>query len=154
MARVQNPRADKFINRWAGKKDCLIEMMHDIQDEYNYLPEDILTEISERLKVPLTQIYGIATFYKAFSLTPRGDHQIGVCMGTPCHVKGALALVEAISRDLGIKEGETTKDLKFSLSTTGCVGTCGLAPVIVIDEEMFGDVTIYQIPKILKKYKK
>jgi len=151
---IQHPRADKFIQRWAGKKDCLIEMMHDIQNEYNYLPEDILAEISERLKVPLTQIYGIATFYKAFSLTPRGKYQIGVCMGTPCHVKGAPALVEAIGRHLGIKEGETTKDLKFSLCPTGCVGTCGLAPVIVIDEEMYGNVTITQIPKILKKYKK
>lgn len=151
---MQYPRADKFIKRWASKKDCLIEMMHDIQNEYNYLPEDILTEISERLKVPLTQIYGIATFYKAFSLTPRGKHQIGVCMGTPCHVKGASALVEAIGRHLSIKEGETTKDLKFSLATTGCVGTCGLAPVIVIDEEMYGNVTINQIPKILKKYEK
>ncbi|MCK4359610.1 MAG: NAD(P)H-dependent oxidoreductase subunit E [Candidatus Cloacimonetes bacterium] len=151
---MQHPRADKFIKRWGGKKDCLIEMMHDIQNEYNYLPEDILVEVSERLKVPLAQIYGIATFYKAFSLTPRGKHQIGVCMGTPCHVKGASLLVEAIGRHLGIKEGETTKDLKFSLATTGCVGTCGLAPVIVIDEEMYGNVNINQISKILKKYKK
>ena len=111
-------------------------------------------EVSQKLEIPLARIFGIATFYKGFSLTPRGEHCIGVCMGTPCHAKGAPLLVEAIERRLGIKEGETTKDLKFTLETTGCVGTCGIAPVIVIDGEMYGNVTAAQILKILKRYEK
>jgi len=154
MNKVNHPKVLEIIERWEVRKDCLIEMLHDIQEEYNYLPKDILIEVSQKLEVPLAKIFGIATFYKRFSLTPRGKHCIGVCIGTPCHAKGAPLLVEAIERHLRIKEGETTKDLKFTLEITGCVGTCGLAPVVVIDEEMYGNVTASRIKKILKKYEK
>lgn len=154
MKEADHSKVQKIIERWDMREDCLIEMLHDIQEEYNHLPKEVLIELSKNLGVPLARVFGIATFYKGFSLTPRGEHRIGVCMGTPCHAKGAPLLVEAIERHLGIKDGETTKDLKFSLETTGCVGTCGLAPVIVIDGEMYGNVTAAKIPKILKKYEK
>ena len=147
-------KALKIIERWGARQDCVIEMLHDIQEEFNYLPKDVLIEVAKKTEVPLAKIFGIATFYRGFSLTPRGKHRIGVCMGTPCHAKGAPLIVEAIERYLGIKDGETTKDLKFSLHTTGCVGTCGLAPVVVIDEEMYGKVTPTKILEILKKYEK
>ncbi len=147
-------KALKIIERWGARQDCVIEMLHDIQEEFNYLPKDVLIEVAKKTEVPLAKIFGIATFYRGFSLMPRGKHRIGVCMGTPCHAKGAPLIVEAIERYLGIKDGETTKDLKFSLHTTGCVGTCGLAPVVVIDEEMYGKVTPTKILEILKKYEK
>lgn len=154
MSEEDKLKALKIIERWGAREDCVIEMLHDIQEEFNYLPKDILIEVSKKTEVPLAKIFGIATFYKGFNLTPQGKHRIGVCMGTPCHAKGAPLIVEAIERYLGIKDGETTKDLKFSLHTTGCVGTCGLAPVVVIDEEMYGKMTPTKILKILKKYEK
>ena len=154
MDKENHSKVTEIIERWSAREDCLIEMLHDIQEEYNYLPKDILIKISQRVEVPLAKIVGIATFYKRFSLTPRGKHCIGVCMGTPCHAKGAPLIVEALERHLGIKEGESTKDLKYYLEITGCVGTCGLAPVVVIDEEMYGNVPASGIKKLLKKYEK
>jgi NADH:ubiquinone oxidoreductase subunit E len=153
MTEVEQRTVQEIIDRWGRREDCLIEMLHDIQEEFNYLPRDILTEVSRSLEVPLAKIVGIATFYMGFSLTPRGKHRIGVCMGTPCHAKGAPLLVEALERHLGIEEGGTTEDLQFSMETTGCVGTCGLAPVVVVDEDMYGNVTPSQIPRILERYK-
>jgi NADH:ubiquinone oxidoreductase subunit E len=154
MSKSHNPEVLKIIESWNMRKDCLIEILHDIQGAFNYLPKDILIEVSQKLEVPLAKIVGIATFYKRFSLVPRGKHCIGVCMGTPCHAKGAPLLVEALERHLGIKEGASTKDLRFYLEITGCVGTCGLAPVVVIDEEMYGNVRSSGIKKLLKKYEK
>ena len=152
MTGAEQHTVREIMDRWGRREDCLIEMLHDIQEEFNYLPRDVLTEVSRSLEVPLAKIVGIATFYMGFSLTPRGKHRIGVCMGTPCHAKGAPLLVEALERHLGIKEGGTTEDLQFSMETTGCVGTCGLAPVVVVDEDMYGNVTPSQIPKILERY--
>ncbi|MBU1297819.1 MAG: NAD(P)H-dependent oxidoreductase subunit E, partial [Bacteroidetes bacterium] len=130
----------------------IIEMMHDIQTELNYLPKDVLYEVSNLANVPISKIYHIATFYNAFSLKPKGKYKICVCMGTPCYALGAQRIVNELERELEIKCGETTKDMKFSIEITGCVGTCGLAPVVVINEDLFGPIPVTGVPKLLKKY--
>ena len=145
---------EEVINKWGPHQDLIIEMFHDLQERFNYLPRPALEHISQELKVPLSQLYRIATFYRAFSLTPRGRHKISVCMGTPCHVKGAPKLISAIERELNIKVGGTDKDLNFTLEVCGCVGTCGLAPVVIVDDELYGDMSPDRIPKLLKEYKK
>lgn len=147
-------KTDKIINRWGGKGENLIEMLHDLQEEFNYLPHDSLEAVSEKTNVPANQIYHVATFYKRFSLKPRGRHHVEVCMGTPCYIKGAPDLIKLLEKELGIELGDTDKDLNFSLSSSGCVGTCGLAPVVMIDGEMYGNLNQLKVPKVLEKYKK
>jgi NADH:ubiquinone oxidoreductase subunit E len=145
-------KAREIAERWDFKPDNIIEMMHDIQNEFNYLPKDILFEISKNSNIPVSKIYNIATFYNAFSLKPKGRHRICVCMGTPCHALGASRLVSALERELNVKCGETTPDMKFSVEVSGCVGTCGLAPVIIIGNDLYGPLTVPGVPKLLKKY--
>lgn len=144
--------AKKISNRWGNRPENIIEMMHDIQTELNYLPKDVLYEISKYANVPISKVFNIATFYNAFSLKPKGKYKICVCMGTPCHALGAPRIVSALERELEIKCGETTKDMKFSVEITGCVGTCGLAPVVVINEDLYGPVQVSNVPKLIKKY--
>lgn len=145
-------KTEEVLRRWGAKPENIIEMMHDIQNEFNYLPNDILFEISKKANVPLSKIYNVATFYNAFSLKPKGKHRISVCMGTPCHALGAPKVVRAIENELKIKCGDTTPDMKFSLEVCGCVGTCGLAPVVVINEDLYGPMKIEGVPRLLKKY--
>lgn len=145
-------KATQVLGRWGSKPENIIEMMHDIQNELNYLPRDILFEVSKKANVPLSKIYHIATFYNAFSLKPKGRHRICVCMGTPCHALGAPRIVSALERELNIKCGDVTPDMKFSIEATGCVGTCGLAPVVIIGDDLFGPLTIDGVPRLLKKY--
>jgi NADH:ubiquinone oxidoreductase subunit E len=147
-----NLKAQEIVERWEYKPENVIEMMHDIQNEFYYLPKEIIYEISKKINVPLSKIYNIATFYNAFSLTPKGKYRVSVCMGTPCHALGAPRVVSAIERELNIKCGETTKDLKFSLDISGCVGICGLAPVVMISEDLFGPMTTDKVTKLIKKY--
>lgn len=129
-------------------------LLQDIMREYGYLPEGTLKRIAQKLAIPLSRVYGLATFYKSFSLTPRGRHLISVCLGTACHVRGAPRIVEKIERDLGIKAGETTKDLKFTLETVNCLGACALGPLIVIDEKYYGRLNSTKMDKVLKDYLK
>jgi NADH:ubiquinone oxidoreductase subunit E len=145
-------KANEVLARWQGKPENIIEMMHDIQNELNYLPKEILFEISKQANIPLSRIYNVATFYNAFSLKPKGKYRVCVCMGTPCHALGAPRVVNALERELGIKCGDVTPDLKFSIETTGCVGTCGLAPVIIIGDDLFGPMTIDGTQRLIKKY--
>ena len=145
-------KSTEIVDRWGRKPENIIEMMHDIQNELNYLPKEILFEISKKANVPISKIYNIATFYNAFSLKPKGRHRVHVCMGTPCHALGAPRVVSAIERELGIKCGDTTPDMKFSLDICGCVGTCGLAPVVIIGEDLFGPIKADGVPRLLKKY--
>lgn len=145
-------KAQEVVHRWGAKPENIIEMMHDIQNEFNYLPREVLFEVSRQAKVPLSKIYNIATFYNAFSLKPKGKHRICVCLGTPCYALGAPRVIEAIEREIGVKCGETTPDMKFSLEISGCVGTCGLAPVVIVGEELYGPVPISGVPKLIKKY--
>jgi len=143
---------DEILDRYKRKKSALIGILQDIQAEYNYLPEEALGLVKKRLSIPLINILSVATFYNIFTLKPRGRHLINVCTGTACHVKGAGKILERLERELGIKTGEATADLKFSLETVHCVGCCSLAPVMRVDSDTYGDLRQDKAIKILKKY--
>jgi NADH:ubiquinone oxidoreductase subunit E len=141
-----------IIQKHQGRPSALIPILLDIQHECRYLPEDALVLVSQKLSVPLSQIYSLATFYKAFSLKPRGKHSISVCLGTACHVQGSTLIIEKVERDLDVKRGDTTKDLNFDVEEVHCVGCCGLAPVMTVDRDLYGKVTLTKVNSILKKY--
>jgi NADH-quinone oxidoreductase E subunit len=147
-------RLEGILSRYEGESADLIPVLQEIQDSYSYLPKDELTLVAERLNVPLTQIYSVATFYKMFSLVPKGEHQLKVCLGTTCHLRGGQRLVDSLSSRLGCEVGYTTKDGAFSLETVGCLGSCAQAPVMMIDDKYFARVTVDKVPKILKLYQK
>ena len=151
---MANSKIKEIVERWDGKESFLIEMLQDVQDEYNYLPQDVLADLAEQLNMPMSRIYHTATFYKAFSLRPRGKHIVNVCLGTACHVKGGPRILEAAERDLGIKTEETTEDMQFSLDTVRCLGCCGLAAVMTVGKEIHGNIAPAKVAKILKQYKK
>jgi NADH-quinone oxidoreductase subunit E len=141
------------IQRYGGSAGFLIPILQDIQREYGYLPQPQLRELSRQLGVPLSRVYNVATFYKSFSLQPRGRHLINVCTGTVCHLKGASRLVEAIRQQLKLPTGETTADMRFSLNTVNCVGACALAPVIVVDGAYYAKTKPGEVSDILKANK-
>lgn len=145
-------RVKEAIDRFRDMKGALIPVLHEVQDTYGYLPEDVLHLVSDELGIPMTDIYGVTSFYSFFSLEPKGEHIIRVCMGTACYIKGAQSLIDRIGTDFGIKPGETTKDGKFTLEATRCLGACGLAPVMTIDDDVHGRLMQGDIPKVLKKY--
>lgn len=147
-------KVDVILEKYEYKHDALIGMMQDIQRLENYLPLETLKYVSEKLEVPFTRVYHIATFYKSFSLEPRGRHIIKVCLGTACHLSGAVQNQEQLERMLNIHEGETTSDRMFSLETVNCVGTCALAPVTVVDDTYYDAVTPGKVEKILVNYQK
>ncbi len=147
-------KIDRIIKQYRDKDIDLIQLLHNIQNEHNYLPEDVLDYVSKVLRIPLSKIYGVATFYAAFSLTPRGKHLCTVCMGTACHVRGAPAVLSQLEEKLGIKSGETTKDNQFTLETVNCLGACALAPIVVVDGEYHGQTTVNKVDKLLEKYAK
>lgn len=143
---------DRILARHHYSDSMLISYMQDIQDELRYLPQEALRFIARRLNVSLPRVYGIATFYKSFSLRPRGRYVIQVCMGTACHVRGSGNILQSFERELGIPSGETTYDERFSLESVRCVGCCGLAPVFIINGKFYGNMTQEQVPKVLSKY--
>jgi len=143
----------EIIGKYEADQSSLIAVLQDIQEHFGYLPKETLTQVSKELNVPLSRVLSLATFYSAFSLQPKGKNPINVCMGTACHVRGAQPVLEAIERELGIKEGETTEDLKFSLDTVRCVGCCGLAPVVMVGEDVHGKISQSKVSKVLNKYK-
>ncbi|MGQ9687778.1 MAG: NADH-quinone oxidoreductase subunit NuoE [Desulfobaccales bacterium] len=147
-------RLEGILSRYEGDSTDLIPVLQDIQDSYSYLPKDELKVVAERLNVPLTQIYSVATFYKMFSLVPKGEHQLKVCLGTTCHLRGGQRLVDSLSSRLGCEVGYTTKDGLFSLETVGCLGSCAQAPVMMIDDKYYARVTADKVGKILKQYQK
>ncbi len=132
---------ERLIDRYKGRKGGLIELLQEIQAEENWLPEDALRRVSSELGIPLSGIYGVATFYKAFSLKPRGKHLITACQGTACHVRGAPHIVDDLQDILGIAPGETTPDKLFTLETVNCLGACALGPVVVVDGACHGQMT-------------
>ncbi|OGP70475.1 MAG: NADH dehydrogenase [Deltaproteobacteria bacterium RBG_13_60_28] len=150
---MDQARLDAILSRYEGETADLIPVLQDIQDEYSYLPKDELKEVAKRLGVPLTQIFSVATFFKMFSLLPKGRHQIKVCLGTTCHLRGGQRLLESVGHRLGVETGYTTKDMQFSLDTVGCLGSCAQAPVVMIDDKYFARVTVDKVPKILKPFK-
>ncbi|MBN1474854.1 MAG: NADH-quinone oxidoreductase subunit NuoE [Syntrophaceae bacterium] len=147
-------KAKEIVKKHGGDKSALIAVLQDIQETFNYLPKEALKTASKVMNVPLSRVYEAATFYAAFSLKPRGKNIIKVCKGTACHVRGALALQDRFESTLGIKPGETTPDKMFSLETVNCVGACALGPVVVINTDYHGQVTINKVDKIIDKIKK
>jgi NADH:ubiquinone oxidoreductase subunit E len=145
-------KSDEIVNRWHSRPDNIIEMMHDIQNEFNYLPKDLLLAVSRKANVPLSQTYGLATFFNAFSLVPKGKHQICVCLGTACHAYGAARIMNVLEKELGIECGGVTQDRNFGLEAVRCLGACGIAPVVVIGKDLYGKVTVPGTTKLLKKY--
>ena len=130
----------------------MIQILLDVQNEYKWLPENVLRRISERLDVAFSEVYRTASFYKALSLTPRGRHLIRICMGTACHVRGSPRLLDKIEQFLNIKAGETTRDLKFTLERVNCLGCCALGPVMVVDTEFHGNLVPAKVEKIINEY--
>lgn len=151
---MEEQKVEEIIEKHKGQSSALIEILLDVQEEYRYLPGDALTKIAESLEIPPSRTYHLATFFKAFSLKPRGKHCISVCLGTACHVGGGVKIIEKLERDLAITRGGTTEDLQFSLDEVHCLGCCGLAPVVTVNDDLYGKVTLSQVPKILKKYSK
>jgi len=152
MAEFLKP-VNEIISRYEKKERYLIPVLQEAQEEYGYLPEEVLKEIGIGLNLSLSQVYGVVTFYSQFHQQPRGNNIIRVCMGTACHVRGGGTVMDAIQDELGIEAGETTDDLEFTLESVACIGACGLAPVIMVNDETHGRLTPEKIPEILAKYK-
>ena len=148
----QEAQLKQVIAEHKGQKGAVIPVLHEAQGIYGYLPIEVQEMISEGLNVPLAEIYGIVTFYAQFSLNPKGKYQIGVCMGPACYVKGSGDLLNKIKEILGIEVGECTPDGKFSLDATRCIGACGLAPVLTVNEDVYGRLVVDDIPGIIEKY--
>ena len=143
-------KVEAILGKYGRNKRFLVSILQDIQREYHYLPKEILVDVSQALNLPLSQIFSVATFFKAFSLEPRGRHLVNVCVGTACHVRGATRVLESIERETGIKSGETDADLKFSLEAVNCLGCCALGPVMVVDGEYHGKLSTAKVAEILK----
>lgn len=146
MQAIQN-----IVDKYKAKPTALIMIMQDIQKHYHYLPEEALQAVSEKMKLPLAQIYGVATFYRSFSLTPKGKNHICVCTGTACHVRQATVIVDKLERELGIKSGGTTANMEFSLETVNCLGACALGPLVTANEEYYGNMTVSKVDKMLNE---
>ena len=151
---MESSNLSRIIEDYGDDASQLIGLLQDIQTEHNYLPFDSLVQVSRKLNIPVSRLYSIATFFKAFSLKPRGKHIITVCMGTACHVRKAPRIVDEISRFLKIAPGETTPDRMFTLETVNCLGACALGPVAVIDGTYYGNLTTKKIGTLLKEYRK
>jgi len=144
---------DAILDRYDRNPAQLIPILQDVQREENYLPRETLELISQKLGIPIVRVYAVATFYKAFSLKPRGKHIIQVCMGTACHVRGGVRVLDKIERDFGVGPGETTEDMAFTLETVNCLGACALGPIVVVDGEYHGMMTPPKWDKIYKTLK-
>lgn len=143
---------DAILEKYQGMKGALIPVLQEAQDAYGYLSKEVIEHIGEHLDIPVSQIYGVVTFYSQFHLNPRGRNIIRVCQGTACHVRGGKAILEAVQKQLNIKAGQTTPDLRFTLETVACIGACGLAPVMMVNDDTHGRLTQDLIPEILAKY--
>jgi len=151
--RQQKEKVGHVLSKYKKDKSALIDVLHDTQSEIGYLPREALDQVSDGLGVPLSRVYSVATFFKAFSLEPRGRHLINVCMGTACHVRGADRVLEKMEKVLKIKKGQNTPDLKFTLETVNCVGACALGPMVIIGEDYHGEMTPEKVSEVLKNYK-
>jgi NADH-quinone oxidoreductase subunit E len=146
-------KMDTIIKAYHNQGSAILAILQDIQNEEKYLPKEALEYVAEKMHIPLTNIFRIATFYNALSLKPRGKHKIDVCLGTACHVRGGEKILEKLERDLGIPVGETTKDKRFTLESVRCLGCCSLGPVAVVDGKVFGRLSQDKIPSLLKEFK-
>lgn len=153
MVEIDLKRVDEMIEYYKGEEGVLIQLLLDIQSEFNWISKEAITQISERMQIPKSQIYRITSFYEAMSLEPVGRHIIQVCLGTACQVRGAPKILDRIEGDLKIKGGETTPDMRFSLKRVNCLGCCAMGPVIVVDGIYHGKITPAMVEGILEKYK-
>jgi len=145
-------KLDQVIEENKERKGALMPVLNEAQKIFGAIPLEVQKVISEKLGVPMAEIYGVVTFYSQFSLEPKGDYIIGVCLGTACYVKGAQAIIDRIKKELNVEVGKTSADGKFTLEATRCIGACGLAPVMTINEDVYGRLSETEIPGILKKY--
>ncbi len=145
-------RIDQIIDKHHGEASSLIQVLLEIQSENNWLPKEALERVSKKIQVPLTRIQHIATFYKAFSLVPKGRHGIHICVGTACHVRGATRILDTVKEATGIKPGETDLDMKFSLETVNCLGCCALGPVMEVNGKVHGKMSPVKTAEVLKIY--
>lgn len=145
--------ASKIINQFAPNRKNLIHIFHAVQEEYGYVPPESIGQVSDFLGISENEIYGVLTFYKAFSLQPKGKNQVTVCMGTACHVRGGAKLLEELERKIGIPAGNTTEDLEYSLDRVNCLGCCAIAPVVVKNDKYFSQVSVKMLDDILKESK-
>ena len=151
---IEKDKLMEILQKYPAEQRFCLAIMQDLQKEYNYIPKEGMEALAEYLGCPLSTLYSMATFYKALSLNPKGKHIIKLCDGTACHIRGAANLRDGIARILGIGDGETTEDGLFSLELVNCLGSCALAPVMVIDEKYYGKVTMEGLPGILDSYRK
>ncbi|MFC1958831.1 complex I 24 kDa subunit family protein [Chloroflexota bacterium] len=149
---MDHDKIDEVINKYNGDQSSLIQILLEIQRENRWLPKDVFERLSEKLDLPLNRIYHIATFFKAFSLVPKGRHEVRICLGTACHVRGGVRILDRAEQVLGIKAGETTPDMRFTLETVNCLGCCALGPVIVVDGKYHGKVAPTEVEDVLGNY--
>ncbi|MEW6535176.1 MAG: NADH-quinone oxidoreductase subunit NuoE [Candidatus Auribacterota bacterium] len=150
------PEIEAFIEECKGKefsKSYLIAVLHKIQAKYGFLPNNLMEEVAIRMEIPTSKVYGVATFYHMFTLVPEGKHIVNICLGTACYVKGAEQVLNSLKNSLKIDLNQTTEDGLFTLKATRCIGTCGLAPVVMVDEKVYSNVTPDDVPVIIAKYK-
>ena len=140
---------DEMLNKYKPEKSNLIQILNEVQEYYGYVPEKAQLAISKYLDIPMAEIYGVITFYARFTLKPKGKYHIAVCLGTACFVKGSEQIIERAKSRLGIDIGETTKDGKYSLEATRCIGACGLAPVFTVNDEVYGRATVKKLDEVL-----
>lgn len=145
-------KLDPIIEKYRGHDGALIPLLQEAQELYGYLPEEVLAKIGEALKISLSRVYGVATFYAQFYLTPRGRHTVRVCRGTACHVRGGKQVRKAVQQVLGVEENETTPDYKFTFETVACLGACALAPVLLVDKTYYGKLTPAKVEDVLKQF--
>lgn len=145
-------KISSIVNKYGCNRDSLVSILQDVQTEYRYLSEDAIRVVAQQLDLPLIQVYGVATFFKAFSLVPRGEHIVNVCLGTACHVRGAPAVLDEVKRQLGIEPGTTSADMQFTLETVNCLGACALGPIVVIDGQYSGQMSPGKTKKTFKRY--
>jgi len=151
---MNEERLTEILGNYEADQSTIIAVLQDIQAEFGYLPKDAIHTVSKEMNIPLSRVLSLATFFNAFSMEPKGRNPISVCMGTACHVRGAQLILEKLERELSIPSGDTTQDGNFSLDEVRCVGCCGLAPVIMVNDEFHGKLSQTKVPGVLKKYQK
>ena len=142
---------DLIVDKYQEKRTALISILHDVQDRYKYLPEDALKMVASRLHMDINEIYGVATFYKSFSLFPKGKHSITLCLGTACHVRGGPKILRELKKQLNIEPGQTTADKQFSLNVVNCLGVCAIGPVVFVDGKFYGEMNPLKANRIIEK---
>jgi len=150
--KINTKDLSRIVDKYHDEKSSLIAVLQDVQEKLHWLPPEALQFVSEKLRIPLIDVYSVATFYRAFSLTPRGKHVVTVCLGTACHVRGAPLVLDQMKRRLKIEPGCTTADDMFTLESVNCLGACALAPIVVVDRKYYGQATVKKADQIIEQY--